>query len=63
MAVKKAELMPTFTYEGIDRKGLKIKGELPSKNMALAKITLRKQGITVRKIVQKRELEFLNKLI
>lgn len=63
MAVKKAELMPTFSYEGVDRKGLKIKGELPSKNMALAKITLRKQGITVRKIVQKREIEFLNKLM
>lgn len=63
MAVKKAELMPIFSYEGIDRKGLKIKGELPSKNMALAKITLRKQGITVRKIAQKREIEFLNKLM
>ncbi|GAA5000777.1 type II secretion system F family protein [Acinetobacter puyangensis] len=62
MAVKKAKLMPTFSYEGVDRKGLKIKGELPAKNMALAKVTLRKQGITVRKITQKREIEFLNKL-
>lgn len=62
MAVKKAELMPTFAYEGVDRKGLKIKGEMPSKNMALAKITLRKQGITVRKIYQKREIQFLNKM-
>ncbi|OUY06733.1 type II secretion system F family protein [Acinetobacter populi] len=62
MAVKKAKLMPTFSYEGVDRKGLKIKGDLPAKNMALAKVTLRKQGITVRKITQKREIEFLNKL-
>lgn len=62
MATKKAQLMPTFTYEGVDRKGLKIKGEMPAKNMALAKVTLRKQGITVRKIAQKREIEFLNKL-
>lgn len=62
MAVKKAQLMPTFSYEGVDRKGLKIKGDLPAKNMALAKVTLRKQGITVRKIAQKREIEFLNKL-
>ncbi len=30
MAVKKAQMMPTFTYEGVDRKGLKIKGELPT---------------------------------
>ena len=62
MAVKKAQMMPTFTYEGVDRKGLKIKGDLPARNMALAKVTLRKQGITVRKIVQKREIEFLNKM-
>lgn len=26
MAVKKAQMMPTFNYEGIDRKGAKIKG-------------------------------------
>ena len=62
MAVKKAQMMPTFTYEGVDRKGLKIKGDLPARNMALAKVTLRKQGITVRKIVQKREIEFLSKM-
>lgn len=62
MAVKKAKLMPTFSYEGVDRKGIKIKGEMPAKNMALAKVTLRKQGIIVRKIAQKREIEFLNKL-
>lgn len=62
MAVKKAKMMPTFTYEGVDRKGLKIKGELPSKNLALAKVTLRKQGIVVRKIAQKREIEFINKI-
>lgn len=47
MAVKKAQMMPTFAYEGVDRKGVKIKGELPAKNMALAKVTLRKQGVTV----------------
>ena len=32
MAVKKAQMMPTFNYEGIDRKGAKIKGELPARN-------------------------------
>ena len=47
MAVKKAQMMPTFSYEGIDRKGVKLKGELPARNMALAKVTLRKQGITI----------------
>ena len=40
MAAKKAQMMPTFAYEGVDRKGAKIKGELPARNMALAKVTL-----------------------
>lgn len=63
MAAKKGALIPNFTYEGVDRKGLKVKGEIPSKNMALAKVTLRKQGISVAKIYQKRKnpLEFLSK--
>lgn len=55
MAVKKAQLMPTFAYTGVDRKGLKVKGELPARNMALAKVTLRKQGITVKAIREKRK--------
>ncbi len=63
MAAKKGAMIPNFTYEGVDRKGLKVKGEIPSKNMALAKVTLRKQGISVAKIYQKRKnpLEFLTK--
>lgn len=54
MAVKKAQMMPTFAYEGVDRKGAKIKGELPARNMALAKVTLRKQGINVKSIREKK---------
>ncbi|WLF83234.1 type II secretion system F family protein [Moraxella sp. ZY210820] len=54
MSVKKAEMMPMFAYVGVDRKGVKIKGEFPAKNMALAKATLRKQGITVDSIREKR---------
>ena len=63
MAAKKGTMTPSFTYEGVDRKGQKVKGEMPSKNMALAKVTLRKQGISVSKIYQKRKnpLEFLTK--
>lgn len=26
MAAKKAQMMPTFAYDGVDRKGAKIKG-------------------------------------
>lgn len=62
-AVKQAEMLPTFIYEGIDRKGQKIKGEMTGKNLALTKVVLRKQGINVTKIYQKKKnvLEFLNK--
>ncbi|RKG54643.1 type II secretion system F family protein [Acinetobacter cumulans] len=55
MAVKKGQMMPTFSYEGVDRKGAKIKGEMPARNMALAKVTLRKQGITIKNIREKRK--------
>lgn len=55
MAAKKAQMMPTFAYDGVDRKGVKIKGELPARNMALAKVTLRKQGITIKTIREKKK--------
>lgn len=55
MAVKKAQMMPTFSYDGVDRKGTKVKGELPARNMQLAKVTLRKQGITIKNIREKRK--------
>lgn len=55
MAVKKAQMMPTFSYDGVDRKGAKVKGEIPARNMQLAKVTLRKQGITIKSIREKRK--------
>ena len=55
MAVKKAQMMPIFIYEGVDRKGAKLKGEIPARNMALAKVTLRKQGITIKSIREKKK--------
>lgn len=63
MAAKKAEMIPNFAYEGTNRRGQKVKGELPSKNMALAKAQLRKQGIQVTKIHKKSKnlLEGLSK--
>lgn len=63
MAAKKAEMIPNFAYEGTNRRGQKVKGEVPSKNMALAKAQLRKQGIQVTKIHKKSKnlLEGLSK--
>ena len=55
MAVKKAQSMPNFVYEGVDRKGNKVKGEMPARNIQLAKVTLRKQGLTIRSIREKRK--------
>ncbi len=55
MAIQKTQMMPTFAYEGVDRKGGKIVGELSARNIALAKVTLRKQGITIKTIRQKRK--------
>ncbi len=54
MAVKKANMIPVFSYDGVDRRGAKIKGEMPARNMALAKVTLRKQGITINNIREKK---------
>lgn len=59
----KAEQILTFSYEGTDRRGQKVKGEVSSKNMALAKAQLRKQGINAQKVYKKRSnpLESLSK--
>lgn len=53
-AVKKGQMMPIFSYEGIDRKGQRSRG-IASKNMALAKVTLRKQGISIKTIREKKK--------
>lgn len=50
----KAEQIITFVYEGTDRRGQKAKGEINSKSLALAKATLRKQGINAQKVYKKR---------
>lgn len=50
----KAEAILTFIYEGTDRRGQKVKGEISGKNLALAKAQLRKQGINAQKVYKKR---------
>ena len=57
MATKAAQKkIATFTYEGVDRQGKKIKGEASGKGVALVRAELRKQGINAKKVVKKREL-------
>jgi type IV pilus assembly protein PilC len=52
MAVK-AIKTATFTWEGTDKKGSKIKGEMAGQNPALVKAQLRKQGINPLKVRKK----------
>lgn len=50
---EKALRTSVFTFEGTDRKGGKIKGELSGTSMALVKAQLRKQGINPTKVRKK----------
>ena len=54
-AAVKQQKKATFVYEGIDRKGARIKGELSSVNAALVRAELRKQGINANKVRKKSE--------
>lgn len=57
MATRAAEQKTaTFVYEGVDRKGSKVKGETTGKGPALVRAELRKQGINAKKVVKKREV-------
>ncbi|HVK98330.1 MAG TPA: type II secretion system F family protein [Dongiaceae bacterium] len=42
-----------FLWEGTDKRGNKVKGELPGQNMTLVKAELRKQGIMANKVRKK----------
>ena len=51
-----AQKPATFIYEGLDRKGSRVKGEITGKGPALVRAELRKQGIQAKKVVKKREV-------
>lgn len=53
MAKQQAEQVLTFIYEGTDKKGQKVKGEISGKNVALVKAQLRKQGVSTNKVIKK----------
>jgi len=54
----KPEKIATFAWEGIDRKGTAISGELKGHNQAIVRAQLRKQGISPKKIKKKKESIF-----
>jgi len=45
----------TFIWEGVNRRGIKIEGEMLGENSAVVKAQLRKQGITPKKLRRKQE--------
>ena len=55
-----AEKVSTFLYQGTDRRGAKIKGEMSGKNQALVRAELRRQGINATKVQKKLEIKFLS---
>lgn len=52
MASKEAKAF-TYAWEGLDRKGIKVSGEMAGHNLALVKAQLRKQGINPTKVRKK----------
>jgi type IV pilus assembly protein PilC len=56
MAAVKSIKLATFTWEGTDRRGAKIKGESQAPNANLVKAELRKQGIAPKKVQKKSTL-------
>lgn len=53
MATKQAQKLQAFTWEGTDKRGARMKGEIRSSNIALVKADLRRQGINASKIRKK----------
>ncbi|TWI54348.1 type IV pilus assembly protein PilC [Pseudomonas duriflava] len=56
----KALKMSAFTWEGTDRKGVKVKGEMSGLNPALVKAQLRKQGVNPTR-VRKKSISILSR--
>lgn len=57
--MRKNETITTFKYVGTNPRGRKIKGEISEKSLALARSSLKKQGITVKTLRAKPNLGFL----
>lgn len=53
---EKAIKLSSFTWEGLDRRGSKVKGEVKSNTLATAKAELRRQGINPKKVRKKSAL-------
>jgi type IV pilus assembly protein PilC len=52
----KKQTKSTFLFEGTDRKGSKVKGEMTGASVALVRAELRKQGINAKKVRKKTQI-------
>ena len=52
---KNKDMLLTFHYEGINKSGQKMIGDIQARSLAIAKADLRKQGIIPNKVVKKRK--------
>ncbi len=59
--VIRGEQMPIYVWEGTDKRGKKMKGEVRAKNVNLAKADLRKQGINPSKVGERKPGFFQSK--
>ncbi|CEG56974.1 type II secretion system F family protein [Legionella fallonii] len=55
---KSRDLVLTFHYEGVNKTGQKIAGDIQARSLAIAKADLRKQGIIANKVIKKRKSFF-----
>jgi type IV pilus assembly protein PilC len=60
-AGKSANTPLTFHYTGVNKSGQKVMGDVEARSLALAKVELRKQGIVINKLAQKRNSLFNKK--
>ncbi|PWG65160.1 type II secretion system F family protein [Spiribacter halobius] len=56
---EKAAKLASFTWEGVDRQGRKVKGDSQAENPSRLRLTLRQQGIAAQKIRRKSSLSQL----
>ncbi|CAA6816243.1 MAG: Type IV fimbrial assembly protein PilC [uncultured Thiotrichaceae bacterium] len=59
---KSSDSLETYTWEGVNRSGVKIKGETQANNANMLRATLRKQGINTKKVVKKPKPLFAPKI-
>ncbi|AMV14255.1 hypothetical protein ULM_15750 [Legionella pneumophila] len=52
----------TFHYQGINKAGQKMEGDIQARSLAIAKADLRKQGIVTNKVVKKENLCLIEKI-